>query len=75
MNFVKRMWAWLTNGELVWLKDHDGEVTLAISYKTPFGDRIASRYWPVNSVLVLLKEDGTTAGTHYVERWMPANKQ
>lgn len=64
-----RIWAILTGGDLVWLRDHDGEVTLTIARRTPFGDLIAKRFWPTNIRNVMLLPGGEVAGGAYVEEW------
>lgn len=69
---IKRIWCWLTGGELVWLKDHDGEVTLAIARVDAWGERTAERHWPMKIRTVRLLEDGTVDGV-YVKFWKPAN--
>lgn len=67
---IKRIWAWITGGELVWLRDHDKTVTLSIAYTDPWGDKIAKRYWPNSIRTVVLRPDGTVDGTYVVE-WKP----
>lgn len=71
---IKRIWCWLTGGELVWLKDHDGEVTLAIARVNAWGERTAERHWPMKIRTVRLLEDGTVDRGEYVKFWKPANK-
>lgn len=71
---IKRIWCWLTGGELVWLKDHDGEVTLAIARVDAWGERTAERHWPMKIRTVRLLEDGTVDGM-YVKFWKPANAE
>lgn len=69
-----KIWAWLTGGELVWLKDHDGEVSLSIAQTDPWGEKIAYRYWLSKVRLVVLLADGKVAkGAGYVELWKPYN--
>ena len=67
-NMIKRIWAKLTGGRLVWLKDFDGERTLAISRVDAWGTRYAKRYWPFNVLIVVLKDDGTVSNS-YVKLW------
>jgi len=66
---IKRIWAYLTNGELVWLQDHDGEVTLTIARRTVFNTLIAKRYWPFDIKIVILSPDGNVLNGGYVRKW------
>ena len=68
---IKRIWAFLTGGKLVWLKDFDGEITLAIARKDPWGDMRAERHWPFSVRSVRLLPDGTVDGS-YVRFWIDA---
>lgn len=68
---IIRIWAFLTGGRLVWLRDHDGTVTLSIAHETPFGDLIAERYWPNKTRTVKLRPNGSVDGA-YVEQWKDA---
>lgn len=65
---IKRIWAFLTGGRLVWLKDVDGEVTLAIAYTDAWGELIAERHFPWSILKVRLLPDGTVDGC-YVKAW------
>lgn len=67
---IKRICAFLTGGELVWLKDHDGQVTSAIAYVNPWGEKTAERHWPFKIHTVRLFDDGTVDGS-YVRFWKP----
>ncbi len=58
---VKWLWAKLTGGKLVWLRDVDGEVTLSIARRDPWGDLSAKRYWPFHIRTVRLLPDGKVA--------------
>lgn len=74
---IKRIWSILTGGRLVWLKDCDGQVTLAISRKSPFGGIVAERHWPFAIRTVELLDDGKADGG-YVAQWVyayPKEKQ
>jgi len=70
---LKWLWAKLTGGKLVWLRDHDGETTLAIARRDPWGDLFAERHWPFSIKLVRLADDGTvtehSGRTCYVRQW------
>jgi hypothetical protein len=68
---VKWLWAKLTGGKLVWLRDMDGEVTLSIARRDPWGDLSAKRYWPSHIRTVRLLPDGKVDG-RYVKEWKDA---
>lgn len=68
---IKCIWAWLTGGELVWLRDYDGTVTLTIARVDPWGYKTAERYWPYKIRTVTLEADGTVSNNSYVELWKP----
>ena len=68
---IKALWAKLTGGKLVWLRDHDGEVTLAIARIDPWGDMRAKRHWPWNIRTVRLLPGGKVDGS-YVQDWIEA---
>lgn len=69
LSFVKVLIACLTFRRLVYLQDTDGDVTLTIEKITPFGDRIAKRWWPFSIQQVTLHSDGKCTGASYVRRW------
>lgn len=70
MKMLKRLWAFATGGRLVWLRDHDGEVTLTVAQKDPWGDWYAKRWWPWSNLgYVQLLPNGKTRGATYVEDW------
>ena len=71
MKLIMQLWAMLSGGRLVWLRDHDGEVTLSISHTDPFGNTTAKRWWPYRIRVVKLMPDGAVCGG-YVEEWRPA---
>lgn len=64
-----RLWAFLTGGKLVWLKDFDGETALSIARVDEFGEMRAERHWPFKIRTCVLLEDGVVAGSHYVHFW------
>ena len=64
---LKTIWAFLTGGKVVWLKDHDGELTRTIAYKVGFGKMQARRMIFIEKVI--LNEDGTVSGKPYVDYW------
>lgn len=66
-----KLWARLTNQKVVYLKDHDGTVTITVAKKTPFG-YVAKRRWSVNFCNVILLRDGRVGNVCYVEEWKPA---
>lgn len=63
-----KLWAFLTNQEIVWLKDSDSSLTKTFAKVTPFG-LMAKRYWPHNVRNVLLLPDGTVEAGSYVKEW------
>lgn len=69
------IWAELSGGELIWLKDHDNEVTLSIARQDPWGIMTAKRYWPLNMRTVVLLPDGTIDNGSYVRFWKSASKK
>ena len=55
MNIIKRLWALLTNRDLIWVRAPDGEVTLEVAHIDPFGYHVVYTAWPFrNNVAVLL---------------------
>lgn len=70
MNLFKILLAKLGLLELVWLQDSDGDLTLSIKRKHPFGGTMAYRFWVISKA-VRLKEDGTCSGQSYVRHWKP----
>lgn len=69
---IKRIWAKLTNGKLVWLEDFDGDVTLTIARKHPFEGLLAQRM-PFGIRPLQLLEDGSIRPNCYVKRWKYAD--
>lgn len=69
---IKRIWAKLTKGKLVWLEDFDGEITLRIARKHPFGGLRTNRMSFGITPLQLL-EDGSIEPKCYVKRWKYAD--
>lgn len=63
-----RLWAFLTRQKLVYLKDFDGELTLTVAKKTPFG-YVAKRHWPFHVLDVILLEGGKVEHGSYVHEW------
>ncbi len=64
---LKTIWAFLTGGKVVWLKDYDGELTRTIAYKAGFGKMHAKRVMFKGKVT--LNEDGTVSGKSFVRYW------
>lgn len=63
---LRKLIAFLTGGKVVWLKDHDGELTRTIAYPAGFGT------WSAHRMLgdkVTLHPDGTVTGKSYVKYW------
>jgi hypothetical protein len=54
--------------EVVYLLDHDGEVTKRWAKRTPFG-MTCFRHWPMAGRCLLLP-DGTVKGPIYVRNWL-----
>jgi len=65
------LWAVITRQKVVYLKDHDGEVTKTVAKKTPFG-YVAKRHWPLSIRNVLLLPDGMVENGCYVHEWRDA---
>ena len=65
------IWAFITNQEVVYLRDFDNTVTKTVAKHTPFG-LVAKRYWPHNTRNVLCTSEGV-AGGHYVHDWCYPN--
>ena len=65
------IWAFLTRQVVVYLLDHDGNVTKTVAKRTPFG-LVAKRQWPTNIRNVLLLQNGEVSNGCYVARWLPA---
>lgn len=68
---IMRIWAWLTGGELVYLRDFDGEVSESIAYTNAWGEKSAYRYWATKIHHVCLLPDGTVQQPNYVKEWRP----
>ena len=70
---LERLVALITRRKLVWLQDHDGDLTLSIEMRHPFGGNYALRYWPYASIStpVILNDDGTCEHP-YVTKWVYA---
>ena len=71
MNLLVRIWARVTGGRLVWLRDMDGAVSLSIAKTDPWGGLIADRYWPFKIKIVRLLPGGKVEGS-YVREWKDA---
>lgn len=64
MTFILRIFAYLTGQKIVYLLDFDGEVSISLAFKTPFG-WVAKR----NGRKILLEANGKTRGVPYVVAW------
>lgn len=73
---IKRLWCWLTGGELVWLKNWKGEVTLRIAHVNPWEELVVkpSPFDYLSDGVVVLKDDGDVAGAKYFKQWKPYKK-
>lgn len=77
---IKRLWAklWarLTGGTVVWLRDFDGEIILSVARRDPFGNLRADRWWPFSLYKVILHDDGSVTKpggrSSYVKEWIAA---
>lgn len=70
MYLIKWVVAKLFGGKLIYLKDCDGDVTLSIAYRDPWGDMVAKRMWPTSIRVCTLYPDGTVdRGQSYVKFW------
>lgn len=72
MNLIKRVWCFLSRGRLVWLKDYDSYITLAIARKDVWGMWNAERWWPFSVTNCVLKDDGSVLQPNYVTLWKDA---
>lgn len=66
-----KIWAFLMGGQVVWLRDHDGTVTLTVAYENGFG-LYAKRRWPFNIRNVQLGDGGKVLNGVYVVEWKKA---
>jgi hypothetical protein len=58
----------ITKRKAVYLLDRDGDISMSLAYKDPFGVTKAERWWPTSIRTVVLNEDGSVTGG-YVIRW------
>jgi len=65
-----RLIAKIRGGMLVWLLDHDGEITCSIAYASPFGGLVTKRWWPYNISIAKLCPDGSVEYPSYVRKWV-----
>lgn len=88
-SILKWIDAKITKSKLVWLRDIDGVVTLAVARKTADGELYAARYWPGHR-LYSLRDNGcvfsfyprsNATGTRelsarddYVVHWLPLDR-
>ena len=63
----KKIWAYLTGGEVVWLEDFDGELTRTIAYRIGKGKMQATRMIFVRKAT--LESDGSVSFPSYVKKW------
>ena len=63
----KKIWAFLTGGEVIWLEDFDGELTKTIAYRIGKGKMQATRMAFVRKAT--LEPDGSVSFPSYVEKW------
>lgn len=77
LNVLKRIQAFLTRSELVWLRDYDEFRTLAVVKKRANGVRVAARFWP-GFRMMILNDDGTVTSddqqANYVSHWIAVNE-
>lgn len=69
---MRKLIAWILGWQVVWLRDHDGEVVRRLAQPCPFGGLIAyrmSRLFRISKVSLL--PDGRVKGAFYVEEWRP----
>lgn len=69
---ILRIWAYLTGGKVVWLMDHDGEITRTIARPIGFGKLKAMR---MAGVYAILDKNGKAIRPSYVAYWEYANKE
>jgi hypothetical protein len=65
-----RIWAKLTGGMPVILRDMDGDTYKSIARRDPWGDISAPTYWFTNVGRNVLLDDGTVRQPNYVKEWV-----
>lgn len=70
-----RLEAILFKRRLIYLQDGDGEITLSIRRKSPFGGYVAPRYPYSNLRTVTLKDNGDIENGSYVKKWTYKDKK
>lgn len=76
MGLFVRIAAFVTRRPLVWLRDHDGEITLTLAKRSPWGDLTAERWWPFTGLhTVTLADDGSCPNGSYVRQWKYAKER
>lgn len=76
-NLVKMVEAFLTRGKLVFLRDFDDRLTLAVARRNKDGILVAHRKWPNFRPLTLMDDGHVQSGTQsaiYVAHWIPARQ-
>jgi len=71
VSILRRIYAWVTGRRVIYLMDHDGEVSERIAYLDPFG-MWAYRMRLIGASVRLLP-DGKTLGPCYVRKWVYAD--
>lgn len=70
---IKRIWARLTGGRLVWVKEKSGRVRITIAYRDTWGELTADLSWPLDLCWVRLLDDGTVSASG-AEKWKYADE-
>lgn len=65
---ILRVLEFITKRKAVYLLDMDGEISMSLSYRSPFGNLTAERFWPYKVHMVVLNEDGSVSGSCVI-RW------
>ena len=66
------LWATLTRGRPVYLKDRENQLYLTIARNDAWGDLRAEIYWPWNIRSVRLLKDGKCDADSYRKQWIDA---
>lgn len=69
IDLIKRVAAFLSGRELVWLIDFDGEVSLRAAKRTPFG--LVCNRFGFGFARCLLLPGGRVQGPSFVKQWKP----
>lgn len=68
---IYRLLAWILRREVVWLRDHDGTVTVRLARRTPYGLTCDRHGFGVRPLLLI--DGGKIKPDCYVHEWKPDN--